>query len=130
MFSKLLLIFIGVPLIELALLLKIGQLIGIGYTILIIVLTGFVGVLLAKQQGFIVVKQLQNSLSYGQMPGDAILDGIFIFAGGLVLLTPGLITDIFGFLCLLPGSRRFFKDYLKNLLKHYLATGHVRIIMK
>lgn len=130
MFSKLLLIFIGVPILELILLFKVGQIIGIGYTIVMIVVTGFVGVLLAKQQGFIVVKQLQNTLSYGQMPGDAILDGIFVFAGGLVLLAPGFITDTIGFLFLLPSSRRIFKEYLKNLLKQYLSTGHVRIILK
>ncbi len=130
MFSKLLLIFIGVPLLELVLLLKIGQIIGIGYTIVMIVVTGFLGVSLAKQQGFMVIKQLQSSLSYGQMPGDAMLDGIFILVGGLVLLTPGFITDMFGFLCLLPSSRRFLKDYVKNLLRHYLATGQVRIIIK
>ncbi|WP_028307282.1 FxsA family protein [Desulfitibacter alkalitolerans] len=130
MFSKLLLIFIGIPLLELVLLLQIGQLIGVGYTVLMIVITGFLGVLLAKHQGFLVIRELRNTLAYGQMPGEAILDGIFVLVGGVVLLTPGFITDIFGFLCLLPGSRKVFKTYIKKLLRYYLATGQVRIIIK
>jgi len=130
MFSKLLLIFIGIPLLELVLLLQIGQLIGVGYTVLMIIITGFLGVLLAKHQGFLVIRELQNTLAYGQMPGEAILDGIFVLVGGVALLTPGFITDIFGFLCLLPGSRKIFKAYIKKLLRYYLATGQVRIIIK
>ncbi|MEW6624708.1 MAG: FxsA family protein [Bacillota bacterium] len=130
MFLKLLLLFTVVPLIELALLLKVGQLIGITYTIAIIILTGFAGVVLAKQQGFIVLKNLRNSMMMGQMPGDAIFDGVFILAGGLVLLTPGLITDAIGFLFLIPFTREIFKDIFRKMFRYYIETGHIKIFIK
>ena len=128
MFLKFLLVFVGISLLELVLILRVGQLIGIWYTVLLIILTAFLGILLAKYQGFLAIRQLQSSLAYGQMPGEAILDGILVLVGGILLFVPGFMTDILGLLCLLPVSKRIIKEYIKKLLRYYLATGQMKIV--
>jgi len=130
MFLKLLLIFVGISLLELVLILRVGQVVGIWYTVLLLVLTSLLGVLLAKYQGFLTIRQMQSSLSYGQMPGDAMLDGILVLVGGILLFIPGFITDIVGFLCLLPISKKVIREYIKKLIRYYLATGQMRVILK
>jgi len=128
MFLKFLLVFVGISLLELVVILRVGQLVGVWYTVLLIILTALLGVLLAKYQGFLAIRQLQNSLACGQMPGEAILDGILILIGGVLLFLPGFITDMFGFLFLLPPSKKLLREYIKKLLRYYLATGQMRVI--
>ena len=130
MLLKILLVFIGISLLELIVILQIGQLIGIGYTILMIFLTAFIGVLMARHQGFLAIRGMQNTLAHGQMPGEDILDGILVLIGGVLLLLPGFITDMIGFLCLLPITKRLFKEYIKKLIRYHLATGNMRIMIK
>jgi len=130
MFLKFLLIFVGISLLELVLILRVGQVVGIWYTVLLMIMTTFFGVLLAKYQGFLAIREMKNSLAYGQMPGEAILDGLLVLIGGILLFIPGFITDIVGLLCLLPFTKRIFKEYIKKLLRFYLATGQIRMIIK
>ena len=105
MFLRLLLLFTVVPLVELFLLVKIGTVIGVGPTVLIVLLTGFLGALLARWQGLGVLRRLSGDLTDGRLPADALIDGLLILIAGAVLLTPGLITDAFGFLLLIPQGR-------------------------
>jgi len=105
MFIRLLLLFTLVPLIELALLIEIGQKIGLWNTIAIVVLTGFIGAALARSEGFGIISRIQSELASGQLPGDSLIDGALVLAGALLLLTPGLITDAFGFALLLPNQK-------------------------
>ncbi|MHB1125511.1 MAG: FxsA family protein [Bacillota bacterium] len=126
MFKKLLLIFIVVPILELLVLIEVGQRIGIAYSLLIIVITGFAGVTLAKHQGFLVLNLLQQKMSRGEMPADEIVDGLLILAGALLLLTPGLITDSFGFLAIIPPTRLYLRKIIKGILWGYLVTGKIR----
>lgn len=130
MFIRLLLLFTLVPLIELVLLIEIGQKIGLWNTIAIVVLTGFIGAALARSEGFGIISRIQNELASGQLPGDSLIDGALVLAGALFLLTPGLITDAFGFALLLPFSRAFVKIYLKKYFNQKINTGEIHVNYK
>ena len=105
MFLRLLLLFTVVPLVELFLLVKLGTVIGIGATVLIVICTGVLGAWLARWQGLGVLRRLTEDVNEGQLPADALIDGLLILIAGAVLLTPGLITDALGFLLLMPQGR-------------------------
>ncbi len=130
MFIRLLLLFTLVPLIELALLIEIGQKIGLWNTIAIVVLTGFIGAALARSEGFGIISRIQNELASGQLPRDSLINGALVLAGALLLLTPGLITDAFGFALLLPFSRVFVKIYLKKYFSRKINTGEIKVNYK
>ena len=126
-FSKLLILLIVVPVVELYILIEIGQQIGAFTTIGIIVLTGIIGAYLVKNQGFMILRKIQHDLSQGILPGDSLLQGIIILAGGIFLLTPGFITDIIGFIFLIPISREIVKKYLLIWLKRKIDSGNINI---
>jgi UPF0716 protein FxsA len=105
MFLRLLLLFTVVPLVELFLLVKLGTVIGIGPTVLIVICTGVLGAWLARWQGLGVLRRVSEDLAEGRLPADALIDGLLILIAGAVLLTPGLITDALGFLLLVPQGR-------------------------
>ena len=123
MFSKLVILFVVVPIIELALLIEIGQHIGVWPTLTIVILTGIAGAWLARLQGFMVLRTLQAELSQGILPAESILDGFLVLAGALLLLTPGILTDALGFALLIPLSRNVIKQYLKKWLKSKIDAG-------
>ncbi|MEZ4318995.1 MAG: FxsA family protein [Myxococcota bacterium] len=104
---RLLLAFTIIPALELALLLQIGSWIGPWQTFLIVVVTGTVGAWLAKREGLGVLASLSEELRSGLPPGSRIAEGVLVFAGGLLLLTPGVLTDLAGFLFILPPTRRW-----------------------
>ncbi len=126
MLIKLFLLFFFVPLFELALLIKIGQYIGVLNTILLVVVTAAVGAGLTRYQGLKVWKRLIDDLRAARLPGNTLLEGVIIFAGGLVLLTPGLLTDAFGFFCLIPTSRRWLREQVKSWLRRKLDSGRIQ----
>jgi len=105
MFLRLLLLFTVVPLIELFLLVKLGTVIGIAPTILIVIFTGVLGAWLARWQGLGVLRRVSEDLAAGRLPADALIDGLLILIAGAVLLTPGLLTDALGFVLLVPQGR-------------------------
>jgi UPF0716 protein FxsA len=113
MFLRLLLLFTVVPLVELFLLVKLGTVIGIGPTVLIVITTGVLGAWLARWQGLGVLRRLTQDLNEGRLPADALIDGILILIAGAVLLTPGLITDALGFVLLIPQSRIFVRRLIR-----------------
>lgn len=114
MLSTLIALFIFVPIIELALLIEVGQYIGTFYTILLVIVTGVIGGFLAKLEGLRVWRALQNDLRQFKMPTDRMIDGALILVGGAFLLTPGIITDILGFLLIIPFTRFPLREYLKK----------------
>lgn len=124
----LILILIIVPALEIALLIISGKTFGILPTIVMIIFTGVLGAYLAKKQGLETIRKLQDQLQRGQMPGMAILDGVCILIGGIFLLTPGFITDIFGFLLLLPPTRKFFQFLMMNAIRKRIKNGNIKII--
>ncbi|MED1055232.1 FxsA family protein [Bacillus mycoides] len=105
----LLFLLILVPAIEITVLIGSSHVIGLWSTFAMIVFTGIVGVYLAKRQGFKVLREIQFRLNRGEMPGDAVLNGIFIFVGGILLVLPGYVTDIIGFIFVVPTTRALLK---------------------
>jgi len=116
--------FIIVPVVELYILIEVGKRIGSLPIIGIIILTGILGAYLVKGQGFMILKKIQNDLNEGILPGDSLIQGVIILAGGILLLTPGFITDIIGFIFLIPFSRMVVKKYLLKWLKGKIKEGN------
>lgn len=123
-----LLFLIIVPALEIAFLLLSGKTIGVLPTIFLLIFTGVLGAYLAKRQGIETIRKAHEQLRYGQIPGDALLDGICILIGGALLLTPGFITDMAGFLLLATPTRKFFKTLLIKSFKRWIEKGTVTII--
>ncbi len=101
-----LLLFVIVPLVEIYVLIELGQVIGALATVGLCVLTAVVGGALLRYQGLQTMFRAQANLSRGQLPAIEMFEGVALAVGGALLLTPGLVTDVFGFLCLVPWSRR------------------------
>ena len=125
MFIKLLLVFTIVPIIELYVLIEAGHQIGVGATIGMIILTGIAGAYLARTQGFNLINKIQTELNQGRLPAEELMDGAIILAGGLLLLTPGFCTDLFGFVLLTPMTRKIIKVWLKKWLDIKIQRGEI-----
>jgi UPF0716 protein FxsA len=123
--SRLLLLFIAVPTVELALLIEVGRQIGTLGTLAIIVATGIVGAALARQQGLRVVRDLQSEMGAGKLPTDALIDGAVILLAGALLITPGILTDVFGFLCLVPATRALGRRAIRRRFERAIREGNV-----
>ena len=123
-FTKLLMLFIIVPVTELYILIEAGKRIGTLNTISIIIFTGILGAYLVKHQGFMVLRKIQNDLNEGTIPEDSLVQGVIILTGGILLLTPGFATDIAGFIFLIPVSRKVVKKYLLKWLKGKIKEGN------
>ncbi|MCM3570689.1 FxsA family protein [Neobacillus mesonae] len=122
------LLIVVIPAAEIAVLLLSGKTIGIWPTILLILATGVIGAYLAKREGLQTIRRAQEQMSHGQIPGEAVLDGICILVGGVLLLTPGFITDITGFLLLFPPTRKVFKLLMMNSIRKRIEQGNIKII--
>lgn len=127
--TKLLLIFIGIPLLELMLLIELGREIGFWPTIFLVVATGIFGAALARSQGMWIWMEIQHELRQGNMPAGKLVDGLLILIGGIVLLTPGLLTDIFGFILLIPVTRDIFKSAIRRKFREMADTGRTDFTM-
>lgn len=114
MLFRLLLLFTVVPLVELTLLIKIGQRIGVGTTIGLVLLTGLAGAALARHEGWRTWTAIQRDLAAGRLPGDRIVDALLILVAGLLLITPGVLTDLVGVVLLVAPTRRLMRQYLKR----------------
>ena len=117
MFSKLLAAFIPVPILELYLFITIGKAIGPVVTVLIVLATAVLGAYLAKREGLSVMARMQSSSAQGRIPHQEVIDGVLILFAGALLLTPGFLTDAFGFSLLFPPSRLVYRTYLTHVLK-------------
>jgi len=116
-----------IPVIELYFLIKIGTVIGGVNTILLVVLTGFAGAWLARMEGMHTMIKVRDSLQQGFMPAEELLDAVIIFIAGVVLITPGLLTDIAGLLLLLPVTRSKFKRFLRRKFDEFQRQGKIDI---
>ena len=106
--------FIVLPILEMYVLIKVGGNLGALNTVLLVLLTALIGVALLRVQGFRTLMNVKNKLGVAQLPAEEIITGIFLAIGGALLLTPGFITDIIGFLCLIPSTRRIFLKLFLN----------------
>ncbi|HIE64998.1 MAG: FxsA family protein [Nitrospira sp.] len=121
MFAILLILFIVVPFIEITILIKLGSLIGFWPTIGIQIGTGIMGASLAKLQGLFVWRKITEELQLGRIPTQDMVNGVLIFAAGLVLMTPGLLTDLLGFGLLIPTTRNAFRQWLERKFKRRIT---------
>ena len=114
MLLKLFLAFTLIPLVEIYLLIKLGQNFGAITSILLVIFTGILGAYLARMEGLRTLFRIQETIREGRMPGEELLDALLIAIAGLVLITPGFITDVAGFLLLFPFPRMLAKNWLKE----------------
>jgi UPF0716 protein FxsA len=126
--GRLALLFVVIPILELVLLIELGQVVGLLPTLALVVFTGVTGAWLARAEGIRVFFQFQKQLASGQIPGQAMLDGISVLVGGAFLLTPGVLTDLFGFSLLFPPSRRWLQRRLRNRLESGIKDGSIRVV--
>ena len=124
---KILALFLLLPLVELALLIEIGSHIGTVATVALILATGALGAFLARSQGLEVLRRLRAETAAGRLPAAPLVDGVIILLAGAVLLTPGVLTDILGFMCLVPAFRQFLKALLWRKLRHWVDQNRVQV---
>ena len=122
MFAKLLFIFVTIPLVEMLILIKLGEAIGFWPTMAMVVVTGIIGASLAKAQGFLALNRIRSELNTGKLPADELVDGLLILIGGIVLLTPGLLTDLAGFSLMVPAIRTVIRKWLQRRFKGFLSN--------
>lgn len=120
-------LFIVVPAVELALLIEIGSQIGALSTFALIVTTGIVGAALAKRAGLDVLKRINAETAAGRLPTGALVDGAIILIAGALLVTPGVMTDAFGFACLVPGFRGVMKRLVVRYFERAVESGRVQV---
>ncbi|HET7522167.1 MAG TPA: FxsA family protein [Bacillales bacterium] len=121
----LLLLLIIIPALEIGLLILSGSVIGVWQTVGLIILTGVTGAALARKQGAEVLRLAQVQIRNGDMPSEAILDGICVLVGGVLLLTPGFISDTAGFLLLIPQTRSVMKGVMKKVVRKMIRNGRI-----
>jgi UPF0716 protein FxsA len=120
-------LFLLVPIVEIYLLIKVGSLIGALPTVALVVLTAVIGSAMLRHQGIAVLREAQNTLDSGGLPARALLDGVFLVVGGVLLLTPGFFTDALGFLCLLPAGRNWLIRAAVRYGERLRAEGRIRV---
>ena len=114
MFPILLLLFIFVPIIEIGLFIQVGGFLGLWPTIALVLVTAFVGASLVRSQGLQTLMNVQNRLQQGELPAQQIFEGVMLAVAGVLLLTPGFMTDALGMLVLLPAPRAAIAKYLMS----------------
>ena len=102
-----LLLFIAMPIVEIALLLRVGEAFGWLPTLLIVIVTAVIGSAMLRQQGLATLNTARQRMDSGELPAQQLLEGVLIMIGGVLLLTPGLVTDACGFVCLIPFTRQW-----------------------
>ena len=124
---RLFLLFLVLPAGELALLIEIGRYAGTLATLGLIVVTGALGAGMARHQGLRVLADVQRELAEGRLPAGSMVDGVLILLAAAVLVTPGVLTDAFGFLCLTPGFRSLVKREVQRRFERAVTEQRVHL---
>ncbi len=114
--SPLFLMLLCLPILEIAVLVQVGGMIGLGSTILLVLITAVAGTFLLRQQGLSLLFSAQQQVAQGRLPAETMVEGVAVAVGGALLLTPGFLTDTIGFACLIPWSRRILVTQIKRRL--------------
>ena len=122
MFLRLLLLLTVVPLVELVILLRLAQRFSWQATVALVIVTGILGAWLARREGLKALVRIQTDLAQGVPPVAAVVDGALILAAGLVLVTPGILTDLCGFALLIPPIRRWVRGHLSEAFKKRMVV--------
>jgi UPF0716 protein FxsA len=126
MLLPLVLLFIAVPIAELAVIIQVGQAIGIWWTIGLLIADSILGSWLMRHQGRSAWRRFNDAVQVGRVPAREVLDGALVIFGGALLLTPGFITDILGLVLLLPPSRAVVRGILTRRLAHRMVASATR----
>ncbi len=127
MLLRLFLLFTIIPLIELYFLIKIGGAIGALNTIVLILATAFFGSILVRWQGLKTMQQIMSQISQNIVPAEEMVDAVLIFVGGVMLITPGVLTDFLALFLVFPYTRTLFKRWLRRKFDRMVASGNVRL---
>jgi UPF0716 protein FxsA len=127
-FGKLFLLFTVLPLLELFVLLQIGERIGGVPTIAMVLFSGVLGAALARAEGLRVARAFQQSVSTGQVPADSVINGALVLLGCALLVSPGVLTDLLGIVLLLPPSRRIALRIVAARVRRALERGALRVV--
>lgn len=122
-------LFIIIPAIELYILLLSGKTIGVGYTFLLIIATGIIGAYFVKRQGLKAFGEVSNSMKNYEAPGEVAINGLCVLIGSILVILPGFISDIIGFLLLFSLTRNLFKPLIYRWIRKKMKNGQV-IVMK
>lgn len=127
MFVKLVVAFTLIPVLELYVIIKLGAVLGALNTIIVVIVTAVAGAYLARVQGLQTMLRVRAKLNSGEMPTNDLIDAAVIFMAGVVLLTPGFITDALGILLLVPATRSVFKRWLQQKFEHWSRNTEIHI---
>ena len=125
--GRLFLLFTVVPLVEFYLLIAVARMLGAPATILLVLVTGALGAWFARLEGARVIRRWQDALARQELPKDGVIDGFLIFVGGLMLITPGILTDIAGLSMVMPPSRRLIAGAVRRWFERQIAAGRVQV---
>lgn len=125
MFFKIFLLFTIIPTIELVILIKTGTIIGTLNTVIIIIITAVVGAYMVRLEGMGVMYRIRKNLVEGRFPAEELIDGLIIFIAGALLLTPGFVTDITGFIMIFPVTRNIVKTIIKKYIKRRFSLNGI-----
>jgi UPF0716 protein FxsA len=125
--GRLFLLFTVVPLVELYLLIAVGRVLGPMATIGLVLVTGAVGAWFARLEGARVIRRWQEAIARQQIPKDGVIDGFLIFIGGLMLITPGILTDVAGLSMVMPPTRRVIAGFVRRWFERQIAAGRVQV---
>jgi len=114
----LLFLFIFMPILEIGVLIRVGGWLGLWPTLVIVILTAVLGTWMLRQQSTATLQVAQNRLQAGELPAQQIFEGLLLLVGGVLLVTPGFVTDAFGFVCLIPWSRRWLAGQIASRTKN------------
>ncbi|MFW6265112.1 MAG: FxsA family protein [Bacillota bacterium] len=120
---KLILLFTIIPLLDLTLLIKLSNILGIIFTISLVAITGLTGAILIKSQGTSIIIKIGKALDAGMMPADSLIEGFLVFVGAILLVTPGLLTDLVGFSCIVPLTRARVKILTRDKFYKLIVSG-------
>jgi UPF0716 protein FxsA len=119
----LIVLFILVPIAELAVIIQIGQWLGLWWTIALLIADSVLGSMLMRAQGRAAWRRFNSAVAEARVPARETIDGVLVIFGGALLLTPGFITDIFGLICLLPPTRALLRRFLVARLAHRMTAS-------
>lgn len=123
----LIVLFIGLPILELGILIKLHGIVGFAPTVLLVLLTGIAGAALVRRQGIAILFSIQREMAAGNLPAPQMIDGIMVLLAGALLITPGLITDTVGFALLIPTVRTLLRGWLRKKLEAKIRGGYIQV---
>ena len=119
-------VFLVVPIIELVVIIQVGQVIGPWYTVALLVAISVAGAWLVKREGLGVVRRAQERMAHGAVPGRELVDGVMILFAGALLITPGFLSDVLGVLLLLPPVRAALRGNVTRQLQRRAGLDSFR----